>query len=168
MSKSRKSFSLEEGKIQASILLKSLHSDDDNLAEKTTKRFLRLPEFSALSITELQQADIKRKHALNVIAMENGFHSWTDLKSQVRFIIGGHLNNWFTTYEEAKSYQKSKGGFLFPYKNQFFTCCDAYVRDIGFNPSDPNWKLIDFDWVKPADHKAWQSLYRKWSSDEKK
>jgi hypothetical protein len=168
MNKTRKSFSLEEGKIQASILLKSFNSNDDKLVEKSAKRFLCLPEFSTFSILELQQKEIKHKHALNVIAMENGFHSWTDLKSQIRFIIGGHLNNWFTTYEKAKAYQKERGGFLFPYKNQFFICSDAYVQDIGFDPLDPNWKLIHFDWVKPSNHKAWQSLYRKWSSDEKK
>ena len=168
MNKSRKSFSLEEGKIQASILLKSLHSDDANIIYQAAKRFLRLPEFSALSITEIPIKDIKRKHALHVIAIENGFHSWTDLKSQVRFIISGHLNHWFTTYEAAKSYQKSNEGFLFPYKNQFFICSAAYVLEIGFDPNDPNWKLIDFDWVKPLDHSAWQSLYRKWSNDENK
>ncbi len=163
MNKSRKSFSLEEGKIQASILLKSLRSDDASIIEQAAKRFLRLPEFSTLSITDILKENIKRKHALNVIASENGFHSWTDLKSQIRFIIGGHLNNWFTTYEEAKSYQKTNGGFLFPYKNQFFVCSAAYVRDIGFDPDDANWKMCDFDWVKPLNHRAWQALYREWS-----
>ncbi len=165
MNKSRKSFSLKEGKIQASILLKSLHSDDATISTQATKRFLRLPEFSELSITDIPKNNIKRKHALNVIAIENGFHSWIDLKAQIRFIVGGHLNNWFVSYEEAKSYQKSNGGFLFPYKNQFFVCSAAYVRDIGFDPDDLNWEMCDFDWVKPLNHSSWQSLYKKWSNN---
>lgn len=163
-----KPFSLEEGKIQASILLKSLRSSDNNVIEQAAKRFLRLPEFSALTIADIPKKDLKRKQALIVIALENGFRSWIDLKSQIRFIMGGHLNHWFTTYEAAKSYQKSSGGFLFPYKKQFFICSAAYAREIGFDPTDPNWKLIDFDWVKPLDQSAWLSLYRKWSNDENK
>jgi hypothetical protein len=168
MNKSRKSFSLKEGKIQASILFKSLHSADITIANQAAKRFLRLAEFTDLSISEIPIENIKRKHALNVIAIEHGFHSWVALQSQIRFIIGGHLNHWFTTYEEAKSYQKVNGGFLFPYKSQFFICSSAYVRDIGFNPDDPDWKLIDFDWEKPSDQNAWQSLYSAWPKNENK
>src|SRR5579872_5417831 len=95
MNKSRKSFSLKEGKIQAAILLKSLQSDDVNLINQAAQRFLCLPEFSVLSIADMRKQAIKHKHALNVIAIENGFHSWVELKTQLRFIIGGHLNNWF-------------------------------------------------------------------------
>ncbi len=163
MNQSRRSFSLEEGKIQASILIKSLRSEDTTISQRAAARFHCLPEFSGLSISEIQKSPIKRKHALNVIAIENGFPSWNDLKTQLCFIVGGHLNHWFTTYKEAKAFQKSSHGFLFPYKHQYFVCKETYVQEIGFDPRDPDWKLIDFDWVRPSDRRAWERLYRKWS-----
>src|ERR1700722_20588758 len=104
MNKSRQSFTAEGYKIKASILLKSLLGSD---AEKTAKRFKRLPEFASLSIVDILQKNIKRKHALLLIAVENGFHSWLDLKMQVNFIVGGYLNSWFSNYPEAKSHLHS-------------------------------------------------------------
>ena len=81
-----------------------------------------MPEFRNLSLEEIIQVDIKRKHALAVIAIEKGFKSWTDLKCQLPFIRGGFLNQWFANYAEAKSYQQLNGGFILPFKNQFFIC----------------------------------------------
>lgn len=161
MNKSRKSFNIEEYKIQASILLKSLHGTD---SAKAAKRFQCLPEFANFSITEILQKEIKRKQALAVIAIEHGFKSWFDLKMQINFIVGGYLNSWFTNYAEAKSQLQSAGGFLLPYKNQFFICNENYIKQIGFDPEDPDWQLINYDWVAPADQKAWQRLYKKWVS----
>ncbi len=160
MNKPRKSLSLTEAKIQASILLKSLRGSD---AAKAAKRFQRLPEFADISIEEILQKEIKRKHALLVIAIENGFKSWIDLKIQINFIVGGYLNSWFANYGEAKSHLESAGGFLLPYKNQFFICNSNYIKQIGFDPDDPDWKIIGFDWVEPADQAAWQRLYKKWT-----
>lgn len=161
MNKSHKPFNLVEAKVKSSILLKSLHGAD---AQKAAKRFKCLPEFANLSIEDILQKDIKRKHALAVIAIENGFQSWADLKMQIHFIIGGYLNLWFANYFEAKSHLESAGGFLLPYKHQFFICNANYIKQIGFDPDDPDWNKIGFDWVKPADKKAWQRLYKKWSS----
>lgn len=160
MNKSRKSFSVIEAKIQASLLLKSFRGTD---APKAAKRFQRLPEFSKLSIPDILQKDIKLKHALWVIAIEHGFKTWLDLKMQLNFIVGGYLNLWFTTYAEAKSHLQSHTGFLLPYKNQFFICNANYMRQIGFDPDDPDWKLIGYDFAAPANKNAWQRLYRKWS-----
>jgi hypothetical protein len=163
MNKSRKPLTIEECKVQASILLKSLRGSD---AEKAAKRFKRLPEFADLSISDILQKDIKRKHALLLIAIENEFNSWVDLKMQVNFIVGGYLNSWFANYPEAKSYLQATGGFLLPYKKQFFICNANYIKQIGFEPDDPNWKLIGYDWVVPDDKKAWQRLYKKWSQSK--
>lgn len=173
MNKPRKIFTLEECKIQASILLKSLSSVDIKIAEKSAQRFQRLDEFSKYSIIEIlalkkEQKQIKHKHALEVIAIENKFSSWADLKVQINFIINGYLNSWFANYAEAKSYHQSNNGYLLPYKNQFFICNRDYINQLGFDADDPDWKLIGYDWVKPLDHCAWQSLRRKWSHHEKK
>lgn len=159
MNKPRKPLNLIEAKIQASILLKSLRSID---AEKTASRFKLLPAFANLSIEDILQNDVKRKHALAVIAIENGFKSWVDLKMQIHFIIGGYLNLWFANYNEAKSHLNSAVGYLLPYKKQFFICDANYIKQIGFDPDDPNWKLIGFDWAVPENKEAWQRLYKKW------
>lgn len=160
MNKSRQSFNLEEYKIKASILLKALRGSD---AEKAANRFKRLPEFADLSISTILQKEIKRKHALHLIAVENGFNSWFDLKMQINFIVGGYLNLWFSNYPEAKLHLQTVGGFLLPFKNQFFICNTNYIQQIGFDPDDPDWKLIGYDWVQPENKKAWQRLYKKWS-----
>lgn len=121
-----------------------------------------MPELKNLSLKEIIQADIKRKHALAVIANEKGFKSWTDLKCQLPFIRGGFLNQWFVNYTEAKSYQQLNGGFILPFKNQFFICDADYINHLGFNTEDQDWKLIGYDWVNPNNQDAWKRLYKKW------
>jgi len=162
MNKPHKSFSVDEYKVQASILLKSLHSNDITSSQKAAKRFQRHLEFKDLSREEIIRADIKRKHALALIALEKGFKSWTDLKCQLPFIRGGFLNQWFANYDDAKSYQKFNGGFLLPYKNQFFICDADYITNLGFNSEDPDWQFIGHDWASPDNKVAWQRLYKKW------
>jgi hypothetical protein len=168
MNKPHVSFSVDECKVQASILLKSLHSNDVNKAQKSAKRFHRLAEFKNSSLEEIMHTDIKRKHALGVIALEKGFKSWAQLKCQLPFIRGGFLNLWFANYEEAKSYQQEKGGFLLPFKNQFFVCEASYITHLGLNAEDLDWKLIGYDWAYPNNKEAWQRLYKKWMQIQRK
>ena len=168
MNKLHKSFNVNECKIQASILLKSIHSSDPELSQKSAKRFHHLTEFKNLTITEIIQADIKRKHALAVIASEKGFQSWSELKYQLPFIHGGFLNHWFANYADAKFYQQSNRGYLLPYKNQFFVCDTDYIKHLGFDSEDPDWRLIEFDWANPADKAAWQRLHKKWMKIQEK
>lgn len=162
MNKQHKSFSVAECKIQASILLKSLKSNDLELAKKIAKRFQRLPDFENFSIEEIFQIDIKRKHALALIAIEKGFKSWAELKCQLPFIRGGFLNQWFANHAEAKSYQQKNGGFILPFQNQFFVCDANYINNLGFDAEDSDWKLINYDWSSPSNKEAWQRLYKKW------
>lgn len=162
MNKPHKSFSVNECKIQASILLKLLYSDDFARSQNAAKRFQILPEFKQSSLTEIINSDIKRKHALTVIAIEKGFNSWVDLKCQLPFIRGGFLNHWFANYNEAKSYQLTHGGFLLPFKNQFFICDANYINHLGFDAEDPDWKLTAYDWIHPMNKTAWHRLYTKW------
>lgn len=157
-----KSFSVDECKVKASILLKSLYSDNIVSSRQAAKRFQILPEFKSFSPEEITRADIKRKHALIVIAIEKGFKSWADLKCQLPFIRGGFLNQWFANYTDAKSYQQLNNGFLLPFKNQFFICDADYINNLGFNSEDRDWKLIGYDWVKPDNKQAWQRLYKMW------
>lgn len=161
--------SIEEFKIQASILLKKLNS---HYAADAKKLFKLLPEFKNSDL-QTMQSQAQRKHALKIIALQNDFESWRDLKMNceqavantfVKAYIGGHLNKWFTNYNDAKSELKTSGGFLLPYKLQFFICDADYLSMLGLNAKDPDWILIEFDWVKPANIKAWQRLFHQWLS----
>lgn len=157
-----KPLSINECKIQASVLLKSLHSKDIDISTRAAKRFQQLPLFAKLSPDVLVTMDIKRKNALAIIALEKGFNSWPDLKCQVPFIRGGFLTEWFTNYSDAKSHLQLKGGYLLPYKNQIFICDANYINNLGLNADDHDWKLIGYNWVNPVNHEAWQRLYKKW------
>lgn len=162
MNTSHKFFNVKEGKIQASILLKDLRADDHEKAKKAAKRFQLLLEFRTFSLDEIIQKDLKRKTALAVIAAEQGFKSWAELKCQAPFILGGFLNHWFANYAEAKEHLKLHGGFLLPYKNQYFICDASYIEAIGLNPADADWSLIGYDWANPDNKDAWRRLYKKW------
>jgi len=162
MNKPRTAYSVSECKIQASILLKSIRSSDLQKALASAKWLQILPEFKQVSCDEIIKIDVKRKSVLNVIALEKGFDSWSELKCQLPFIRGGFLNQWFKNYDDAKSYLQSNGGFLLPYQKQFFVCDQNYINHLGFNAEDNDWKLINYDWVKPKNKEAWQHLYKKW------
>ncbi|HEY6952942.1 MAG TPA: hypothetical protein VI758_11075 [Bacteroidota bacterium] len=71
------------------------------------------------------------------------------------------VNRWFAKYEQARSNLEKEGGYLFPYKSQFFITESEAIRELGLDPEDPDWKLIGFDWVKPLDHAAWERLKAK-------
>lgn len=159
MNKPHRSLNTEECKVQASILLKSLRKDN---SEQAAKRFQRLPEFKNISIVDIAHKEIKRKDALRVIAIEKGFDSWEQLKCQLPFIRGGFLNKWFANYSDAKLSLQANGGFLLPFKNQYFICDEDYIVNLGFEPNDPDWKLIGYDWEKPCNAVAWKRLYKKW------
>ena len=162
MNKQRKPFTVKEAKIQASILLKSLYSSEVSRSNAAAKRILFLPAFSGMTVSDVIAENIKRKDALAVIAMENGFPSWVELKTQIPFIRAGYLNQWFASYDDARSYLHAQGGYLLPYKNQYFICDRAYIANLGLDPGDPDWALIEYDWANPRDKKAWQRLYKKW------
>lgn len=79
MNKPRTAYSVSECKIQASILLKSVRSSDLKKSLASAKRFQILPEFKSLPCEEIITLNLKRKFALNVIALEKGFDSWNTL-----------------------------------------------------------------------------------------
>ena len=72
-----------------------------------------------------------------------------------------YLNRWFARYEEARASLESEGGYLLPYRHQFFVCEWGAIKALGLDADDPDWKSIGWDCVKPADVEAYQRLYEK-------
>jgi hypothetical protein len=150
-------------------------------------RFERLPHLAGLSPQQIakQKESICRKHALAVIALENNYASWADLKRQLeqrekRDAIksnnrysplyprrcGGFINAWYANYEAARDHLAKSEGYLLPYKGHFFICQRGYIEALGLDPDDRDWELIGRDWVKPADRGAWERLNARLQSIE--
>lgn len=169
--------SLRECKIRASLLLKVLLSDDAKRATRAAERLRVLPAFARLTPGEVlaRKASVRHKHALAVIAQEQGFASWVLLKqalgaeetprldteaffSATRGIL---LNRWFASYAEALASLQREGGFLFPFREQFFITEPAFITALGVDPSDPDWARMGFNWVEPLDPAARARLEQK-------
>ncbi len=164
-------------KAQASILLKQL-SEADMVIHSQLRNRLYQHGFE----TFLQEPHkIRRKHALQIIAQEQGFDSWSALKHQVeiensldfdeffgRPIFGGFINHWFTRYDEARTLQLQSGGVLLPYKQQFFVTTTTYLEKLGFDHDDKDWQAIGYDWVNPKNVSAKlriiQNLVARWAT----
>ena len=71
------------------------------------------------------------------------------------------LNRWFVSYEEARASLNEQGGYLLPYKRQFFITEEEGIRTLGLDPQDPDWANIGWDWVEPKSDEAWKRLKRK-------
>ena len=71
------------------------------------------------------------------------------------------LNRWFTAYAAARESLESEGGYLLPYRNQFFVAVAGAIRELGLDPDDPDWQRIGWDWVRPNDTEARARLERK-------
>ena len=65
--------------------------------------------------------------------------------------MGGFLNHWCTTYDEARALRESQGGYLLPFKHQFFVTGPAAIVELGLDPLDPDWERTGWDWVRPLD-----------------
>jgi hypothetical protein len=71
------------------------------------------------------------------------------------------LNRWFRSYAEARASLDAEGGYLLPFKHQFFVTLSEGIRDLGLDPDDPDWERIGWDWVQPKDREAWERLKEK-------
>ena len=162
---------LDEFKIQSSLLFKHLKSNEPNLKKKAILRFKILGHLKDLTPENLVNylGFIKRKHSLLVVALENGFETWKELKNSVGFKrmmhtdvypkrCMGFTNEWFSDYTKAKIHLKSAGGYLFPYHGQYFIAKKEYIEVLGLNSADENWEKIDFDWAFPMDKNSWDIL----------
>ncbi|MCE9672296.1 GIY-YIG nuclease family protein [Myxococcus stipitatus] len=162
--------SLHECKVRASLLLKELGSTDATRAARAAERLRALPVFAGLSLGEVlaRRDSVQRKHVLAVIAREQGHASWDELKraleadasAPVDFerllsrVGGRYLNRWFSSYAEAVASLRDAGGYLFPFREQFFICERGLVAALGLDPDDADWALAGPNWVEPLDAAA--------------
>lgn len=164
---------LAQCRSRASFLLKDLRSGDRTRALQAAARLRILPTFAALEPGRIVEwsAEVRRKHALAVVAVEHGFASWNALKAALDPTVpalvpdrlfggmaGAFLNRCFRRYDEALAMLAGGGGVLFPYHRQFAVCRVELLGLLGADPSDPDWARIGWDWVQPRDAAAHRRL----------
>ncbi len=167
-------------KNEAGLLLK--HAQAEPPSDEAISRFRTLETHASLAPSNKPAiAALQLKHALTVIAIENGYDSWDELKKAIEQAAAtpplaevkdqfypmrgaAYWNNWFASYKKAKDVHKQSGGFLLPFRNQFFICEEGFVDELGIPAALPEWKTIGFDWVHPANVKAWLRLNERYAS----
>lgn len=156
---------LNELKTQASFLLKDLHQADTS--HKAINRFLSISDFSGKTKNWLidHKDVVQLKHAYKVIAHENKFDTWADLKHFVvendclyRSSYVAYIHHWFTDYQQAETYLEKYGGYLLIFWKDFVVCGKEYINGIGLGNYEDQWKKIGHNWVKPAENKAFLFL----------
>ena len=179
---------LTELRIQAQRLLKQLRSKDDPERAQAAARFRRLRSFASAGgalAAGAGTSEVRLKHALAVIAEENGFDSWPALKATLEaspslrdgsdrideleqagslwYSMGldVFLNQWFARHADARAALDRQGGFLLPYRQHFYVCQPGLIRALGLDPEDPDWGRIGFDCAQPADAEAFDRLRAK-------
>jgi hypothetical protein len=172
---------LHECKIRASLLLKDLRCDEPSRMARAAERFRTLPKFASLEADAIigSRDSIQLKNALAVIAAELGYPTWTACKRRLEIpanlrvdtekyfesrtgkpIGAAYLNRWFARYDEARASLNAEGGYLFPYRHQFFICEQGFLEARGIDPAHPDWERIGRDWVRPRDQEAFGRLER--------
>ncbi|MEK6279818.1 MAG: hypothetical protein AABN95_05640 [Acidobacteriota bacterium] len=71
------------------------------------------------------------------------------------------LNRWFATYEDARKSREKDGGYLLPFRRQYFVCESEVIRTMGLEPADPDWEKIGWDVARPLDVEASERLREK-------
>lgn len=113
-------------------------------------------------------AAIRLKEAFRILARAAGFNDWRDLRDAVdatgAFCPPGasaFWQAWFASYPEAREYHAGHGGFLIPYRRQFFVCEAAYVEFLGIPLGDPDLERAGKNWAEPADRAAYHRLLKR-------
>ncbi len=171
MTDSRSPETLSGCRAEARRLLSHLRGADPRRVEAAARRFLRLSPFAAAGLDGLLagRSRVRLKHALAVVAEEQGFASWLALKRALearprglsRELPGFHtprhdslLNRWFVDHAEARASLESAGGYLLPFGEQFFVTESEGILAIGLDPDDPDWEAIGHDLARPRDAEA--------------
>ncbi|MFK7991593.1 MAG: hypothetical protein AB8I08_36590 [Sandaracinaceae bacterium] len=129
------------------------------------------PELRALPLDELPSA-VKRRHALARIAVALGCRGWPHLKAVLegtpvadkgRLMYresAAYWNVWSASYEEASRIRAEHGGFLLPFRRQFFVAEAPYVRWMGGEPDAEEWSALGRDWVQSTSGRStpWRRL----------
>jgi hypothetical protein len=116
----------------------------------------------------------QRKDCLTMIAAEFGFPNWPTTKAAISGegevvdfgtllypARGGHINLWYTRYEEALEVREARSGYLLAYKKQFLVVDRYFIESLGLDPDDEDWHEIGYDWVRPKSAAARTRLYGK-------
>jgi hypothetical protein len=158
---------------RARLLLRQLRSDDPARSAAAAARFSRLATLAAWVSDPPRLAQRARlKHALTVIALEHGHPSWRALKSALDRApadavawyprgMGAFLNRWFARYDDARRSLEAEGGYLFPYRDQYFVCEAGALEVLGLDAGDPDWARIGRDCARPKDVEAYTRLRRR-------
>ena len=162
---------VEDCRLAAAHLLKDLRSGESLRIERAVARIrAMLPHLghAEFSAGRASRREVRRKHALATVAAELGYASWADCRRRLaapaaqRFdpeslftpTAASFLNRWFATYAEARASLDRDGGYLFPFRRQFFLCEPGFLEVRGIDPADPDWALIGFDWLRPFEESA--------------
>jgi hypothetical protein len=172
----RAALTLDECKIQASLLLKDLRGEDVPRARRAAERFQVLPFLRTHEPEAIlgRRSSIRLKHALAVVAAELGYATWADCKRRLETppnqrldtetffarMASAYLNRWFARYDEARASLEAEGGYLFPFRRQFFICEAGFLKAREIDPAHPDWERIGRDWVRPHDEAARDRLER--------
>lgn len=136
-------------------------------------RIRAVDEFKNLD-DETISSSVKRRHCLAAIASEIGFSGWShtlqvlqgkDVNDFGTLLYPGrcsaHLNIWCASHDEARRVRDARDGFLLGWRSQYIVVDDDYIRTLGLDPADPDWRRIGRDWVRPGDPLARRNLYGK-------
>ena len=117
---------------------------------------------------------VKRRHGLSALARELGFTGWTHAAQVLRGRNSedfgkllypnrcwAHTNIWSANYPEAQRIRQESGGYLLAYRNHYLIVDADYIRTMGLDPADKDWRAIGFDWVRPISPEARGQLYGK-------
>lgn len=161
----------EELKIRAKRLLKAVREGDPDAAKRLRRSPALRSEQPPPSADEVQH-----KHCLSVIATEHGFDHWRHAQAVLGGDLcpdgygkllgtphmGGFLNEWFASYDEALAHLRQRGGYLLPYAKQFVIVTGDYVRDVlRLDPDDPRWAALEHNWLHSAGASHRRALYAK-------
>lgn len=159
--------SVADSKRSADLLLKDLQSTDDDAAQRAAKRFQRIQPFKAQSTVDVvaSRGDVRRKHALDVVAREQGYLAWKNLKDAADVLwcpqgSAAYWHNWCKTHAEARAYLEERGGYLLTAHGRCFIAEDGFIEFLGLDPNDPRWEAIGFDIQEPKDKPARDELVR--------
>ena len=157
--------SMDDSKRADDLLMKDLASADVARIESAARRFLRIEPFRSQGLDAVIQGAgaIQRKHALRIIAREQGYWEWKNLKDAADVFWlpvrgGGYSHKWCKSYEEARAWLEQRGGHLLTAQGKWFVAERGYIEFLGLDPEDPHWAAIGWDAAQPRDAHAHGAL----------